>query len=127
MIVLALAFQEWNAFLGGGKRKKRWMGMRTELGPKKVLKVRIGYFSFFCFMSTSFSFCKRFQGLMDAEGEKSFLSNFLSAFFYFSAKYPSLSSVRMRLGICNPSAAKSLLKSYCKNGYGQTFTQILVV
>lgn len=61
---------------------------------------------------------------MDAEGEN-FLSNFLSAFFYF-AKYLTLSSVQMKLGICNPYTAKSVLKSYCKNGYGQTFNQILV-
>lgn len=88
--VFGLAFQGWwqcNTFLGRGKRKKRrWMGMRRELGPKKVWKVRTGYFTFFYFVSTSFCFCKRFQSLMDLEGEKNFLSNFLSAFFYFFAK-----------------------------------------
>lgn len=51
---------------------------------------------------------------------------FLVSLFLLLCKVPTFSSMGMKLGICNPYTAKPVLKSYCKNGYGQTFTLILV-
>jgi len=93
------------------------MGIGGELWPKETFER--SEWAVCCVSFHPSVSCKRFQGLVVGEGDRNssfkfVLSCILPLFFLI------LGTVQMRLGMCNPYTAKSVLKSYCESGVVRT-------